>query len=69
MYTLILPVRFTMIGSVEVPMRGSLLLPHMTVCTAKVHKVMEFDKVKSKQFADVLLVMFGQRPQFSDRIL
>ena len=58
-----------MIGSVKFPMRGLPLLLHMTVCTAKVHKVMEFDKVKSKQFADVLLVMFEQRPQFSDRIL
>ena len=64
-----LPVKFTVTESLKFPMRGVPLLPHMIACTAKVHKVIEFDKVKSEQFTDVLSVVFGQFPQLSDEIL
>ena len=52
-----------MIESLDFPMRGAPLLPHKTVCTIKVHKVMELDIVKSEQFTEVSSVVFGQSPQ------
>ena len=59
-----------MTESLEFPIRASApLLLHMTVCTAKVHKVMEFDTVKLEQFTKVLSVVFGHLPHFSDRML
>ena len=68
-HTSYLPVRFTVTTSLEYPMRGVPLLSHMTVCTAKLHKLMEFNIVKSEQFTEVLSVVFGHCPQFIDRML
>ena len=49
-------VRFTVMKSLK---RGVPLLPHMTTYTAKVHKLMEFDKVKFEQSTEVPAVAFG----------
>ena len=64
-----LPVRFTVTTSLTYPMRGVPPLPHMIVCTAKLHKVMELDIVKSKQFTEEPSVVLGHLPQFVDRML
>ena len=67
---LILPVKFTVTKSLKFPTSGrEPLIPHMAVCTVKVHKLTEFDIVKPVQFTEVLSVVLGHCPQFSDRIL
>ena len=58
-----------MTESLKFPERGAPLLPHMTDCTVKLHRVTEFEIVKSEQFTDVPSVVFGHLPQFSDKTL
>ena len=65
---LYLPVKLTIVESLGLPMRDVPLLLHMTLCTVKVHKVMEFDIVKSEQdtYTVVSLVALRQFPQLVD---